>query len=97
MRVFKPKNRVIKLNKSKVELSNGISFIIVHNMDQSLFGAAMTNWLARTNKYTDQSFVDYVHSKREPDRIFVTLAEYEKITKGKVQHATESDYLAENN
>jgi len=96
------KNIVTKLNKTKVELSNGISFTIVHNFrtmngNVNSFDAAFQSWLARTDDYTSDSFVEYVKSKNEYGRIFVTLEDYESITKGKVELATQEDYQSENN
>ena len=96
------KNRVTKLNKSKVELSNGTIFTIVHNFKKmkgsvNSFDAAFQNWLIRTDNYTANSFVDYVLSKSEEGRIFVTLEDYEAITKGKIRHATKVEFNAENN
>jgi hypothetical protein len=79
------KNPVMKLNKSKCNLSNGVEFTIVHNIKNiegpiNSFAAALDCWLARTKEYTAASFVDYVKSKKEYGRIFLTLEEYEKIT-----------------
>lgn len=48
------------------ELSNGTTFTICHNMPETLglsIQDAFQNWIARTNKYTDNSFVAYIDSK----------------------------------
>jgi len=95
------KPRVSKFNKTKVELSNGVSFVIVHNFESmngviNSFDAAFNSWLARTDEYTAESFIRYVKSK-EPERLFLTIEDYEKLTVGKVEHATKEDYQAENN
>jgi hypothetical protein len=95
------KTPVTRLNKTKCELSNGVTFTIVHNMkmdgNHNSFDAAYQCWLARTNVYTAESFVYYVHSKGEYGRIFLTFEDYEKIIEGKVENATEEEYEAENN
>ncbi len=96
------KNRVTKLNKSKIELSNGVIFTIVHNFKNmtgniNSFDAAFQSWLVRTKVYTADSFVDYVKSKDEPDRIFMTFEDFENKTKGKSEPATKEDFEAENN
>ena len=96
------KNRVTKLNQTNVELSNGISFVIVHNFEKmegnhNSFNAALNSWLARTSDYTADSFIEYVKNKNEYGRIFLTKEMYKEITKGKGEHATYQDYLAENN
>jgi hypothetical protein len=95
------KNRVSKFNKTKIELSNGESFTIVHDFPEmegsvNTFDSAFQNWLSRTNDYTAKSFVNYVKSK-EPNRMFLTLKDYEKILKDNGESATEEEYLAENN
>jgi len=96
------KNRVTKLNKSKIELSNGVTFTIVHNFKNmygniNSFDAAFQSWLVRTEVYTADSFVEYVKSKDEPDRIFMTLTDFENKTKGKSKPATKEDFESENN
>lgn len=52
--------------KHQFELSNGIKFIICHNLPNA-FGlnidGAFDNWLARTSEYTDESFAEYIMSK----------------------------------
>jgi hypothetical protein len=93
------KNRITKLNKTLVELSNGDSFTIVHDLKMNginSFDAALQNWLARTDDYSPESFIGYVKSK-EPEKIFLTIEDYNEITKGETESATEEDYLAENN
>lgn len=80
------KRPVTKLSKTRIELSNGIKFTIVHDFKKmkgpvNSFDAALGNWIARTEVYTGDSFVEYVKGK-EPNRIFVTLEDYDRITKG---------------
>ncbi len=79
------KDKVTRLNKTDIELPNGTKFIIVNdfeNMEGAVnsFDAALQNWLMRTNEYTPESFVKYVKSK-EPNRIFITLEDYEIFVK----------------
>lgn len=93
------KDKITKLNKTDVELSNGTKFTIVNDfkyMEGAInsFSAAFDNWLARTNDYTAESFVKYVKGK-EPHRIFIELSDYEKLTSGKVEDATKEEYDAE--
>lgn len=95
------KNRTFKLNKTKMELSNGVSFTIVHDFKEmngrfNSFDAAFQSWLNRTEVYTADSFVEYVKGK-EPERVFLTLEDYEKITEGKSEDATKEDFETENN
>jgi hypothetical protein len=97
----KIKNPVTRLNKTKCELSNGVTFTIVHNMRMEgnidSFDAAYQSWLARTNIYTADNFVEYVKSKDEYGRIFLTFEDFKKRTKGMVIPATEDEYLSEKN
>jgi major membrane immunogen (membrane-anchored lipoprotein) len=95
------KEKVTKLNKTKVELSNGESFTIVHdfkNMNGNInsFDAAFQNWINRTDDYTAASFVKYVKNK-EPERIFVTLEDYELTIKDKSEPSTKQEFESENN
>ncbi len=92
---MKAKDRVSRFNKTTVELSNGDSFIIVNQMNDNDFDIALNSWLVRTDDYTPESFVWYVKDKL-PNIPFLTLEDYEAITKGKGESATEADYLAEN-
>jgi hypothetical protein len=56
-----------KFKESEIELSNGTSFKIKHNM--TLYGpvnslqAAFDCWIVRTSEYTAESFVEYINSK----------------------------------
>lgn len=81
-------------------ISNGVSFTIVHDFPNmsgiNSFDSAYQNWMSRTDDYTAESFIAYVKSK-EPHRVFVTLEQFEKITKGKSEPATKEDFLQENN
>ena len=71
----------MKLNKTEINLSNGTSFVIVHDLPMKgavgSFDAALDNWLARTKEYTADSFVNYVKCK-DKSVIFLTFEEYEK-------------------
>lgn len=40
-----------------------ISFNILTNVKDDEMYPVLDNWLARTNKYTDKSLVDYINSK----------------------------------
>ena len=46
------------------KLPSGIPgrFYVVHNLGNQL-QSALTNWLVRTDQYTIESFIDYVHGK----------------------------------
>lgn len=63
----------MKLQKADIKLSNGKKFSIIHNLQNS-FGlnieCALECWLARTEKYTAQSFCDYIKSK---DTTFIAI------------------------
>lgn len=54
-------------NETFFEISNGMKFSIVHNMavtgPVNSVEAAFENWLARTKKYTQQDFINYINSK----------------------------------
>lgn len=93
------RDRITKLNKTSVRLSNGTEFTIVHELPMEgvvgSFEAAFDNWISRTKHYTDDSFCAYVKSK-SPNTIFVTLDQFEKLTKGRSTPATEQEFLAEN-
>ena len=87
------------INKTTVELSNGDKIIIVHNFSTlegniNSFDAAFQSWLVRTKVYTADSFVDYVKSKKEPGRIFMTHEDFLRFYK---EEATEEQWQAENN
>ncbi len=100
MKPYKPKNRVTRLNKIECRLTNGVTFTIVNDFDMdatpNLFDAAYQSWIARTDKFTANSFVKYVKAK-EPNRIFLKLEDFEKITKGKMVAATKEEWEQENN
>lgn len=53
--------------EASFKLSNGKSFTIVHNINRignvNSIDAALDNWLARTQDYSAQSFVNYINSK----------------------------------
>jgi len=64
------KDRITKLNQTAIELSNGVKFTIVHDfpkMEGSVnsFDAAFQSWLARTDEYTAEDFVDYVKDRNQ--------------------------------
>lgn len=69
IRLRKEFEHAIKHTQWKQEhlgLSNGTKFIICHNMPETQglsIEDAMVSWLARTDEYTAQSFVDYIMSK----------------------------------
>lgn len=56
-----------KFKESEIELSNGTSFKIRHNLaidgPVNSLQAAFDNWIVRTNEYTAESFVNYINSK----------------------------------
>ena len=55
----------MKLQESKIELSNNVTFKIYHNLHDFGIGinSALQNWLAKTNNYDSRSFCDYIMSK----------------------------------
>ena len=57
------------METTKIDLSNGLSFIIKHNLpikgSVDTLESALDCWLARTKKITGKSFVDYINSKKE--------------------------------
>lgn len=98
---FAYKNPVSRFNHNTIKLSNGVTFEIVNDFEHmegpvNSFQAALDNWLARTDDYTAESFIRYVKSK-EPNRIFMTKAQFDEIMEKNGEHATEEDYLSENN
>lgn len=97
---FSKQNRVTKINKTEVKLSNGVTFTIMHDLKMTgsahSFNAAFDSWLARTEDYTADSFCTHVKSKK-PDAIFCTLDDYNKIVAGNSTDATKEEYEAENN
>lgn len=87
------------INKTTVELNNGDKFIIVHNFSTlegniNSFDAAFDSWIARTDDFSAKSFVDYVKSKKEHGRIFMTHEDFLRFYK---EEATEEQWQAENN
>ncbi len=68
--------------KADIELEGiGVNFSIIHNIDQegaiNSIDAAVDNWAARTDTFTDRSLCDYINGKG--CHIAYTLEEYEKI------------------
>lgn len=52
--------------EARLTLEDGIVLTIVHNIeDPAEFEAAVHNWDARTEVYTEESFCEYINSKRE--------------------------------
>lgn len=53
--------------EASFELSNGVKFTVIHNIpgtgNINSIHAAFDNWMARTNEYTQGSFIAYINSK----------------------------------
>lgn len=74
-------NELLPTDETHFQLSNGKLLKIFHNIPNEI-NAALDNWLARTNKYTEQSFCDYINSKRERglcEHVAYTEKEYNKL------------------
>jgi hypothetical protein len=74
----------MQLKDSAIQLSNGNSFVVFHNMTEGEFEAAVINWQARTKKYTAGSLCAYINSKRLKglaDFYCYTLRQWKQLTK----------------
>ena len=97
-------DRIKKLCETKCSLSNGVEFTVVHDFERmegpiNSFEAAYESWLFRVDDpedYNVDHFVDYV-KRKDPERIFVSLETYLKVTKGRTVKATKEEFEAENN
>lgn len=90
------KNPVTKIAVANVDLSNGIAFKIYHQLTEAEFGWCMDKWTRVARRYTADDFCAFV-KQFHPKDMCVTEEVYERLTKGKVEDATEEEYLAENN
>ncbi len=77
----KPKVNLPEWQETHFKLSNGVLLKICHNLPNQI-QAAFDNWIARTKKYTEESFCEYINDKRKQgltDHIAYTKAEYDKV------------------
>lgn len=74
-----------QLQKSEIQLSNGKKFCIIHNLPDFRLDidAALQNWLARTDEFTDESFCKYIRSKDPVNIIALTEKKYNELVKSK--------------
>lgn len=75
----------MKFVTSTIQLSDGSSFNIVHNLEEMIEAAAV-NWSVRTDDYTAESFCNYINSKREKgltDHYAFTEEQYRKMIEEK--------------
>lgn len=91
-----PRNRVTRLNKRTVKLSNDIEFKVVDNITDKEFQGLLDDWTAITYDYSAENLCAFVKLYK-PSSIFVTEAQYDKITAGRSTPATKEEYEAENN
>jgi hypothetical protein len=54
----------VLFNESEVQLSDGSSFKVYHNLTEWELEAALVNWQVRTDQFTASSFCGYINSKR---------------------------------
>lgn len=86
---------VTRLCVSAVELSNGVHFKIVHDLEETVWASMFTRWCRKTKRHTAVSLIEYIKGKR-PHCICVTKAQYDEITAGKSIPATKEEWEAEN-
>ncbi len=72
-----------QLQRSEIELSNGIKIVVIHNLHEFELDiqAALDNWLARTKHYNSKEFCKYIISKDPVNYIALTENEYKKLSK----------------
>lgn len=68
----------MQLTQCEIRLSNGIRFIIYHNIDD-MIESALTNWLARTRKFTAKDFCAYIRSKDPLNIVALTEGQFNKL------------------
>lgn len=68
------------LTESRVELEDGTSFNVYHNLPEEI-EAAVINWSVRTSKHTADSLCGYINSKR-----INGMGEYFAFTEEEVKH-----------
>ena len=70
-------NTTLNFNRGKKKYK----FDLVHNLDE--FGlsidAALMNWSARTNTFTEEDFIEYVKLKDPVNLICVTKKRYDEL------------------
>jgi len=70
-------NTILNFNRGKKKYK----FDLVHNLDE--FGlsidAALMNWSARTDTFTEEDFIEYVKSKDPVNLICVPKKQYDKL------------------
>ncbi len=89
------KNPVTRLVVVTIELTNGTSFQIVHNLSEAKGDALIAKWMRKTKRPTALNLIHYIRDRA--DCICVTKEQYDEVTAGKVVHATKEEYEAENN
>lgn len=71
----------MRLRRNKIDVSPDVDkediHIIYSDMEDGVIEAALINWIERTEKYTLESFIQYVRSKNAY-RIY-TEAEFKKL------------------
>ena len=78
--IWKKATVAFKLNTDKV------SFEIIHNLNQHNYSldVVVQHWIARTEKYTVQSLVDYINSKTHMTECFAMTVEMYENTKSEL-------------
>jgi len=74
----------IDFHAVRVPVSDGTSFIIVHNLPidgHRSFYAELEKWMLKTSAFTAENFCFYIFEKRKrglTDRVAMTQAQFEK-------------------
>lgn len=90
------KNPITKLSVFGQEFEGGIKFKIVHNLPENDFVSLFKVWYSSDLEFSQESLIAFV-KKHRLGKMCISKADYDKITKGKVVHATKEEYEAENN
>lgn len=88
-------NPVTRLTVAHIELTNGLKFSIVHDLEEGAWGSLFERWQRKAKKHTAYSLIVWI-KERKPHCICVTKADFDSITAGKSVPATKAEYDAEN-
>lgn len=86
---------VTRLCVSTVNLNTGLSFKIVHDLDESVWASQFNRWMKKTKLHTPGSLISWI-KERKPFCICVTKAQFDEMTAGKSTPATKEEWEAEN-